>query len=67
MVVKLEERPTSLLDSWLEWETKIVKFSKAESATRPAMRKILEELEADHSDITYPAGIYAWKIDQVNA
>ena len=60
MVVKLGGRTTSLLDSWLEWETKIVEFSKAESATRPAMRKILEELEADHSDIAYPAGIYGY-------
>jgi len=67
MVVKLEGGSTSLPYSWLEWETKIVEFSKVESATRPAMRKILEELEADHSDHTYSAGIYAWKIDQVNA
>jgi len=48
-MVKLEGRPTPLLDSWLEWETMIVKFSKAESATRPAMRKILEELDRGRS------------------
>ncbi len=61
MVVELGGRTTSLLDSWPEWESKLLQFSKAESATRPAMRKILEELEADHSDIAYPAGV-PWKM-----
>ena len=64
MVVELGGRTTSLLDSWPEWEKKLVELSKAESATRPAIKKILEELEVDHSDIAYPAGM-SWEAECV--
>ena len=37
----------SLLDNWEEWRSKIITFSKVESATRPFIKKKVAELESN--------------------
>lgn len=36
----------SLMDSWLQWRDKVIQFSKLESATRPALKQLLGDLES---------------------
>ena len=44
-----------MLDNWLEWREKIVKLSKKESATRPMLKKLVEDLEKCQ-ELLYPHG-----------
>lgn len=60
MVISMDGRTNSLLDSWPEWERKIVEFCKAESETRPAIKKLLQEMDIDHPDIIYSTGILCY-------
>ena len=38
-----------MMDSWPEWRDKLIQFSKLESATRPALKKLLGDLETKDS------------------
>ena len=42
------------MDTWPEWKEKLIRFAKLESANRPALRKLLNDLdrsqEFSHAD-----------------
>ena len=45
------------MDSWLQFETKLVEYGKVEASTRPVIAKCLKALEEDDlNEIAYPAG-----------
>ncbi len=44
------------MGSWPEWVKLILQFSKEEAATRPAIRKLVMEYEAD-PDVDNPTGL----------
>ncbi len=46
-IAGIEGRATSLMCSWPNWLLRIVEFSKLEAATRPAIRKLVQNFEAD--------------------
>ena len=48
-MASLDASAGSLMDSWPEWRDKLIQFSKLESATRPALKKLLGDLETKDS------------------
>lgn len=52
----LDCKADSLMDSWSDWCAKLLEFSKVESDHRPLVKKILQRLEEDSSDIACPEG-----------
>ena len=56
--MSLEENIHSTVDNWLEWREKIIKFAKKESATRPLLKRLLEDFEKCHR-LLYPHGQYS--------
>lgn len=44
-----------MMDNWIEWRERIVKLAKKESATRPLLKKLLDDLERCH-ELPYPHG-----------
>ena len=52
----LDCKADSLMDSWSDWCTKLLEFSKVESDHRPLVKKVLQRLEKDSSDIACPEG-----------
>ena len=57
-VIGIEGRITSLMDSWPDWEQKLIALSKVESATRPAIKSTLQQLDESEveDDIAYASG-----------
>ena len=47
------------MDTWPDWCSKILKFSKLESATRPCIKKLLATLEKTDG-LVYPDGTYLY-------
>ena len=56
------------MDSWVDLEEKLIQFGKIEAQTRPAVRKVLNDLEKDHTDeIAYPQGQHTLhKVNRMN-
>ena len=54
-IVSFEDDVHSMMDNWLEWREKIIKFAKKESVTRPLLKKLLQHLEKCH-ELLYPHG-----------
>lgn len=46
----------SLMDSWSDWCAKLLEFSEVESDHCPLVKKILQRLEEDSSDIACTEG-----------
>ena len=46
------------METWSEWEEKIIGYAKMDSAFCPAIKEILAQLEneQDQEDITFPEG-----------
>ena len=44
------------MDSWPDWEQKLIAFSKVESTTRSAIKCTLEQLDEVDESIAYPSG-----------
>ena len=55
-ILQLEYNVNSLMDTWVEWSTKIVEFSKAESSSRPYIKKKLKKLD-EAQNFPYPDGM----------
>ncbi len=56
-MVGTEGRLTSLTDSWPDWEEKLIKYAKIEAATRPIIKKALDEVEKEcEDDIAFTSG-----------
>ena len=53
--MQLECNVNSLMDTWVDWSTRIVEFSKTESSSRPYIKKKLKKLNEAES-FTYPDG-----------
>ena len=56
-IAKVDGRAASLMSSWPDWVGQLVQFSKAEAATRPVIRKLLLEYEAD-AGMDNPTGLW---------
>ena len=54
-ILQLECNVNSLMDTWVEWSTRIVEFSKAESSSRPYIKKKLKKLD-EAENFPYPDG-----------
>lgn len=48
-MASLDTTAGSLMDSWPQWRDKVIQFSKLESATRPALKQLLGDLESKDS------------------
>lgn len=55
LIADISGRAASLMCSWPDWKKQIVQFSKAESTTRPVLRKLLLEYE-EVVEVDIPAG-----------
>lgn len=46
------------METWSEWEQKIMAYAKMDSAFRPTIKEILAQLESeqDQEDIIFPEG-----------
>lgn len=53
-IMQLECKVNSLMDTWVEWSTRILEFSKTESS-RPYIKKKLKKLE-ETENFPYPDG-----------
>jgi len=56
-VISFEENPKQLMDEWPYWKEKIIQFAKAESTTRPYVKKLLGSLE-NSDDFANKDGMY---------
>ena len=54
-ILQLEYNVNSLMYTWVEWSTKI-EFSKAESSSRPYIKKKLKKLD-EAQNFPYPDGM----------
>ena len=55
-ILQLEYNVNSLMYTWVEWSTKIAEFSKAESSSRPYIKKKLKKLD-ETQNFPYPDGM----------
>ena len=46
-MASLKSKVSHLLDNWLEWQVKTKQLSEIESATRPAVHKLLDEVKKE--------------------
>lgn len=44
-ILSLEDKISSLKKEWPLWVEKLLKFAKIESSSRPALKKLIDELE----------------------
>ena len=58
----LDDSVGSLKQLWPEWSDKIKKFAEIESQTRPAIRKLYEQL--DQNDMENADGMY-FKVERL--
>lgn len=52
----LDCKADSLMDSWSDWCAKLIEYSRVESEHRPLVKKILQRLDKDSSNIACPEG-----------
>ena len=53
-MVSFDNNVSSFMDTWPEWYSKLIKFSKLESTSRPLIRKLVEKLEEHIHDNSKP-------------
>lgn len=53
-MVSFDNNASSFMDTWPEWDSKLIKFSKLEATSRPLIRKIVEKLDEHISDDRKP-------------
>ncbi len=56
-IAGIEGRATSLMGSWPNWMLRILEFSKLEAVTRLAIRKLVQNYQAD-TDVENPTGLH---------
>ena len=45
------------MDSWSDWCARLHEYSKVETEHRPLVKKIIQRLEEDSSDVACPEGL----------
>lgn len=53
----MEDDFSSIVENWLEWRDKLIQLAKMESATRPMMKKLLNNLD-ECDELLYPEGLH---------
>ena len=66
-MIGIEGRITLLMDSWPDWEQKLMALSKVEAVTWAAVKSTLEQLDANEfdDDIAYASGkstVTVWEL-----
>ena len=55
--MELDCKADALMDSWSDWCARLREYSKVESEHRPLVKKIIQRLEEDSSDVACPEGL----------